>query len=46
VIGRPILSDLGIDRPLRGAILGGLIGIIASSIMWLFVRVLLNPQKY
>jgi hypothetical protein len=46
VIGRPILSDLGIDRPLRGAILGGLIAAMASGIMWLFLRVLLNPQKY
>jgi hypothetical protein len=46
VIGRPILSDLGIDRPLRGAILGGLSGAMASGIMWLFLRVLLNPQKY
>jgi hypothetical protein len=46
VIGRPILSDLGIDRPLRGAILGGLGGGIAGSLVWLFIRVLLNPQKY
>jgi hypothetical protein len=46
VIGRPILSDLGIDRPLRGAILGGLSGAIAGSLVWLFIRVLLNPQKY
>jgi hypothetical protein len=46
VIGRPILSDLGIDRPLRGGILGGLSGAIAGSLVWLFIRVLLNPQKY
>jgi hypothetical protein len=46
VIGRPILSDLGIDRPLRGAILGGLIGAIVGSLMWLFNRALLNSRKY
>jgi len=45
-IGRPILTELGIGSPLRGAILGGLLGGIAGSIMWLFIRVLLNPQKY
>jgi hypothetical protein len=45
-IGRPILTELGIDSPLRGAILGGLIAAMASGIMWLFLRVLLNPQKY
>jgi hypothetical protein len=45
-IGRPMLTELGIGSPLRGAILGGLIGGIASSIAWLFIRVLLNPQKY
>jgi hypothetical protein len=46
VIGRPILTELGIGSPLRGAILGGLIAAMASGIMWLFLRVLLNPQKY
>jgi hypothetical protein len=45
-IGRPILTELGIGSPLRGAILGGLIAAMASGIMWLFLRVLLNPQKY
>ena len=45
-IGRPILTELGIGSPLRGAILGGLIAAMASGIMWLFLRVLLNPKKY
>jgi len=45
-IGRPILTELGIGSPLRGAILGGLGGGIAGSLVWLFIRVLLNPQKY
>jgi hypothetical protein len=45
-IGRPILTELGIGSPLRGAILGGLIAAMAGGIMWLFLRVLLNPQKY
>jgi hypothetical protein len=45
-IGRPILTELGIGSPLRSAILGGLIAAMASGIMWLFLRVLLNPQKY
>jgi hypothetical protein len=45
-IGRPILTELGIGSPLRGAILGGLIAAMASGIMWLFLRALLNPQKY
>jgi hypothetical protein len=45
-IGRPILTELGIGSPLRGAILGGLIAAMASGIMGLFLRVLLNPQKY
>jgi hypothetical protein len=45
-IGRPILTELGIGSPLRGGILGGLIAAMASGIMWLFLRVLLNPQKY
>ena len=45
-IGRPILTELGIGSPLRGAILGGLIAAVAGGIMWLFLRVLLNPQKY
>jgi hypothetical protein len=43
---RPILTELGIGGTLRGAILGGLIGAIVGSLMWLFIRVLLNPQKY
>jgi hypothetical protein len=45
-IGRPILTELGIGSPLRGVILGGLIAAMAGGIMWLFLRVLLNPQKY
>ena len=45
-IGRPILTELGIGSPLRGAILGGLSGAIAGSLVWLFNRALLNPQKY
>jgi len=45
-IGRPMLTELGIGSPLRGAILGGLSGAIAGSLVWLFIRVLLNPQKY
>jgi hypothetical protein len=45
-IGRPIPTELGIGSPLRGAILGGLIAAMASGIMWLFLRVLLNLQKY
>jgi hypothetical protein len=45
-IGRPILTELGIGSPLRGAILGGLIAAMAGGIMWLFLRVLLTPQKY
>jgi hypothetical protein len=45
-IGRPILTELGIGSPLRGVILGGLIAAMAGGIMWLLLRVLLNPQKY
>jgi len=45
-IGRPILTELGIGGTLRGAILGGLIGALVGSLIWLFNRVLLNPQKY
>jgi hypothetical protein len=45
-IGRPMLTELGIGSPLRGGILGGLSGAIAGSLVWLFIRVLLNPQKY
>ena len=43
---RPMLTELGIGGTLRGAILGGLSGAIAGSLVWLFIRVLLNPQKY
>jgi hypothetical protein len=43
---RPILTELGIGSLLRGAILGGLVGAIVGSLMWLFNRALLNPRKY
>ena len=46
VLGRPMLTELGIGSPLRGAILGGLIGAIVGSLMWLFNRALLNSRKY
>jgi hypothetical protein len=46
VLGRPMLTELGIGSPLRGAILGGLIGTIVGSLMWLFNRALLNSRKY
>ncbi len=46
VFVRPILTELGIGSPLRGAILGGLIGAVVGCLIWLFNRALLNPRKY
>jgi len=43
---RPILAGWGIESPWRGAILGGIIGAIFGGLAWLFLKLMLKPQKF
>ncbi|CUU02307.1 MAG: hypothetical protein N2045_07115 [Fimbriimonadales bacterium] len=43
---RPILAGWGIESPWRGAILGGIIGAIFGGLAWLFLALMLKPQKF